>query len=73
MINVDYLKKMMEERGMTRRDLARKGHVEESSICRLFKGERAGSLIFLEGIARAFPDDDLRSFLIIEEEAEDEQ
>lgn len=67
MINVEYLKQMMEERGMSRRDFCRKGHVEESSICRLFKGERAGSLGFLEGIARCFPDVDLRSFLILEE------
>lgn len=69
MINVGHLKQKMEEYGMSRRDFCRKGHVEESSICRLFKGERAGSLGFLEGIARCFPDEDLRSFLILEEEA----
>lgn len=65
MINVELVKQLMDERGMSQKALAVDAHLTESCISRMLNGKRAGSLELLEGLARAFPDVDLRSFLKI--------
>lgn len=55
----------MQERGISRKALAVDTHLTESCISRILSGKRSGSLEVLEGLARAFPDVDLRSFLKI--------
>ena len=63
MINVDYVKYLMSEEDMSQKALAVSMHMTESCISRFLNGKRTGSLEFLEGLARAFPDTDLREFL----------
>lgn len=63
MINVEYVKHLMTERDLTQQMLAVEMHVTESCVSRILNGKRLGSLDFLEGLARAFPDVDLRLFL----------
>ena len=63
MINVEYVKQLMEERDLTQQMLAVEMRVTESCVSRILNGKRLGSLDFLEGLARAFPDIDLRLFL----------
>lgn len=63
MINVEYVKQLMDERDLTQQMLAVEMRVTESCVSRILNGKRLGSLDFLEGLARAFPDIDLRLFL----------
>lgn len=63
MINVEYVKQLMDERDLTQQMLAVEMRVTESCVSRILNGKRQGSLDFLEGLARAFPDTDLRLFL----------
>ena len=65
MINAEFLKKLMDERGISRKALAIDTHLTESCISRILSGQRAGSLEVLETLATVFPDVDLRSFLKI--------
>ncbi len=66
MINVDYVRYLMNENDMSQKTLAKSMHMTESCISRFLSGKRSGSLKFLVGLARAFPDTDLRDFLQIE-------
>ena len=63
MLNVEYVKQLMTERELTQQMLAVEMRVTESCVSRILNGKRLGSLDFLEGLARAFPDVDLRLFL----------
>lgn len=63
MINVDYVKYLMKEEDMSQKALAVSMHMTESCISRFLNGKRGGSLEFLEGLAKVFPDVDLRAFL----------
>lgn len=63
MINVAAVKQLMEERDLSQKALAVDMQLTESCISRILNGKRLGSLDFLEGLARAFPDVDLRIFL----------
>ena len=63
MVNVEYVKQLMQERGLSQKALASSMRLTESCISRILTGKRAGSLEFVEGLARAFPDIDLRNFL----------
>lgn len=63
MINVEAVKKLMDERGLSQKALAVDMHLTESCVSRMLNGRRSGSLEVLEGLARAFPDVDLRVFL----------
>lgn len=63
MINVEYVKQLMTERDMSQKALAVDMQLTESCVSRILNGKRLGSLDFLEGLARAFPDVDLRLFL----------
>ena len=65
-INVEAVKKHMEERGLSQKALAVDMHLTESCVSRMLNGKRSGSLEVLEGLARAFPDVDLRVFLKLE-------
>ena len=63
MINVEFVKQLMEERDMSQKALAIDMHTTESCVSRLLNGKRSGSVDTLERLAMAFPDVDLRSFL----------
>ena len=66
MINVAYVKILMERDGLTQKALAIDMHLTESCVSRMLSGKRSGSLEVLEGLARAFPHEDLRNFLMLE-------
>ena len=63
MINVEYVRRLMEERDLSQKALAVNMHLTESCVSRILNRKRVGSLDFLEGLARAFPDIELRAFL----------
>lgn len=65
MVNVEYVKQLMQERELSQKALAVDMRLTESCISRILSGKRAGSLEFVEGLARAFPDVDLRNFLTV--------
>lgn len=63
MLNIEYVKQLMAERDMSQKALAVDAHLTESCVSRILNGKRTGSLEVLEGLARAFPDVDLRDLL----------
>ena len=73
MINVEFVKKLMDERGMKRRVLAEAMNVTESCLSRLLTGKRKGSLEVLEALATVFPDTDLRLFLVLDKPDKSEE
>jgi len=73
LINVEFVKKLMDERGMKRRALAKAMNVTESCLSRLLSGKRNGSLEVLEALATVFPDTDLRLFLVLDKPDKSEE
>ena len=63
-INVKVVEQLMLERDIPRKELAARMGISESCLSRVMSGNRTGSLAFLIGLAKVFPDIDLRSFLI---------
>lgn len=66
MINVEFVKQLMKERDMSQKALAVDTRLTETCISRVLNGKRSGSLEFLEGLIRAFPDVEIRLFLKME-------
>ena len=66
MINVEAIKNLMEEQDLSQKAFALTIHVTEACVSRVLSGKRSGSLEFLEAVAKAFPDIDLRSLLILD-------
>lgn len=66
MINVEYVKQLMEERDLSRKALAMDMGITESCLSRILSGKRIGSIEVIEGLAMAFPDIELRSLLLLE-------
>ncbi len=62
-INVEFVKQLMKERDLSQKALAVDTHLTETCISRVLNGKRNGSLEFLEGLIRAFPDVEIRLFL----------
>ena len=63
MINVEFVKTLMKERGLSQKALAVDTRLTETCISRVLNGKRNGSIEFLEGLIRAFPDVEIRLFL----------
>ena len=63
MINVEFVKTLMKERDLSQKALAVDTHLTETCISRVLNGKRNGSIEFLEGLIRAFPDVEIRLFL----------
>lgn len=63
MINVEFVKQLMKERNLSQKALAIDTHLTETCISRVLNRKRSGSLEFLEGLIRAFPDVEIRLFL----------
>lgn len=70
MINIEYVKKLMDERDLSRKALALDMRITESCLSRILNGKRVGSLEVIEGLAKAFPDVDLRDFLLLDKPAD---
>jgi len=66
MINTDFVKELMKQRGYSQKALAVDMKVTESCVSRMLSGQRGGSLEALEGLIRAFPDVEIKSFLKME-------
>jgi len=58
---IDWVKKQLEERGMSLRELARKGKISHASASRILSGDQAVSRSFCVAIAQALglPTDDV--------------
>ena len=64
MLDRVFIKALMDERNVTRKALAVEAHLSESSVSRYLSGKRQCSVEFLMGLGKAFPDVDLRKFLL---------
>ena len=69
MLNIDLVNHLIEERDLTRKALAGDMGITESCLSRILSGKRTGSLEVIEGLAKAFPDVDLREFLLLDKTA----
>jgi len=66
-IDVERVKTMVEEQGWTQSEFAEAAGMTQGAVSRIFNGGRAGSsLNFLEAIHNAFPQEDIRIFLIFD-------
>lgn len=70
MLNIDLVNKLMAERDLTRKALALDMGITESCLSRILSGKRTGSMEVIEGLARAFPDVNLRDFLLLNKPAD---
>ena len=66
-VNVDHIKALADEKGWSQAELARKMHLSRAYISRLFSGERIGGKELLGGIMTAFPEHDLKEFILGED------
>ncbi len=66
MLNINFINTLMAERDLTRKGLAMEMGITESCLSRILNGKRAGSMEVIEGLAKAFPDVDLRDFLLLD-------
>ncbi len=69
MLNINFINTLMAERDLTRKGLAMEMGITESCLSRILNGKRAGSMEVIEGLAKAFPDVDLRDFLLLDKPA----
>lgn len=69
-VNLDRIKVLANEKGWSQAELARKMHLSRAYISRLFSGERIGGKELLGGIMMAFPEHDLKEF-ILEKDVDD--
>lgn len=63
-VNLDRIKVLADEKGWSQAELARKMHLSRAYISRLFSGERIGGKELLGGIMMAFPEHDLKEFIL---------
>lgn len=66
-VNLDRIKVLVDEKGWSQAELARKMHLSRAYISRLFSGERIGGKELLGGIMTAFPEHDLKEFILGED------
>lgn len=66
-VNLDRIKVLANEKGWSQAELARKMHLSRAYISRLFSGERIGGKELLGGIMTAFPEHDLKEFILGED------
>lgn len=64
-VNLDRIKVLADEKGWSQAELARKMHLSRAYISRLFSGERIGGKELLGGIMMAFPEHDLKEFMLV--------
>lgn len=66
-IDVERVKTLVAEQGWTQSEFAEAAGITQGAVSRIFNGGRAGSsLNFLEAIHNAFPQEDIRGFLIFD-------
>lgn len=66
-VNLNRIKELADEKGWSQAELARKMHLSRAYISRLFSGERIGGKELLGGIMTAFPENDLKEFILGED------
>lgn len=66
-VNLNRIKALADEKGWSQAELARKMHLSRAYISRLFSGERIGGKELLGGIMMAFPENDLKEFILEED------
>lgn len=66
-VNLDHIKALTDEKGWSQAELVRKMHLSRAYISRLFSGERIGGKELLGGIMTAFPENDLKEFILGED------
>ena len=67
-INVSKLKDRLKGRGWNDSAFCRRAGLSKGYVSHIMSGERPGGFAFLEGIHLAFPDDDIRDYIIFESE-----
>lgn len=62
-INLEAVKRRMEENGWNQARFAEMAGLSRSYVSRVLSGNEGGGGAFLEGLIKAFPTDDIRAFL----------
>ena len=65
-MNVGIIKQLMQKRGWNQTELAERAQISPSYLSRVLSGERDGGSTFLIGMTRAFPENDIRDFIILD-------
>lgn len=65
-VNVDAVLKKMEEAGMNQLRFANKAGLSKGYVSKVFSGKRGGGGAFIDGLCQAFPDEDVRNFMVTE-------
>lgn len=65
-MNVGIIKQLMQKRGWNQTELAERAQISRSYLSRVLSGERDGGSTFLIGMTRAFPENDIRDFIILD-------
>ncbi|MCU6725541.1 Helix-turn-helix [uncultured Clostridium sp.] len=65
-MNVEKIVELMQKRGWTQIELAERAQISRSYLSRVLSGERDGGSTFLIGMSRAFPQNDIRDFIILD-------
>lgn len=65
-MNVGIIKQLMQKRGRNQTELAERAQISRSYLSRVLSGERDGGSTFLIGMTRAFPENHIRDFIILD-------
>lgn len=66
-IDVERVKSLVAEKGWTQSEFAEAAGITQGAVSRIFNGGRGGSSFsFLEAVHKAFPQEDIRDFLIFD-------
>lgn len=65
MLNIEYIKKLMDEKNMSERQLAVKSGLSSATISRVLSSKRGAGARTLAGIRRAFPGEPVEKLYIM--------
>jgi len=63
--NIVFIRKLMSEKNMTLRDLARKAEVSAAAISNVFNGKRGAGKVLIGGFIKAFPKEQLNELFFL--------
>ena len=64
MINSDHIRELMNEKGYTLGKLSIKSGVSKAQLSRILREKRGAGSKSIEGILRAFPEEDIKKFFL---------
>lgn len=67
MLNTEYVKELMEEKGWTIGQLSQRSGISKAQISRIFRDKRGAGTKTMQGLIRAFPDADKEKLFFYDE------